>query len=201
MKAVVAAVAAAAWLTAGSAAAPAPWTHVTDSVAGYSIAVPASWQVVPRSTQRLDARVAQARRLKQFALANQFAEIAAVRRKTGTVYRFQAFAWPPPKGAVVPDVTVRIAALTHSTTRVALPLIARQIAKSLSRAASVSASRRLALPAGEAYEVAGSIPLSKTIRSRFAIYLLMHRRQLYSLTFRGPATAAERGILDSLRFT
>lgn len=197
----VASVVAAACLAVTSAAAAAPWSRVTDRAGGYSIAVPASWQVVPRSTRRLDARVAQARALKQFALANQLAEIAAVRRKTRTVYRFQAFAWPPPKGAVVPDVTVRIAALTRRTTRAALAPIARQIAKSLSRAATVSASRRLVLPAGEAFEVAGSIPLSKSLRSPFAIYLLMHDRRLYSLTFRGPAAAAERGILDSFRFT
>ena len=62
MRAVAAAVAVAC-LAASTATAAAPWHRITDGAGGYSIAVPAAWQVVPRSTPRLEARIAQALRV------------------------------------------------------------------------------------------------------------------------------------------
>jgi hypothetical protein len=188
---------------AGSASAAGPWRTVADPAGGFSIAVPVAWQVVPRSTPELNALVARLSKRKQTALSNQFAEVAAARRATHTVYRLQAFAWPPPKGAVVPDVTVKTDPLTAGTTSAALPVIARQIAKALSRSPSATASApvRQALPAGQAVAVTGTARLSKSLRSRYAIYLLIHGGKLYSISFRGPATAVETRIVVSFRFS
>jgi hypothetical protein len=199
----LAAVAAAFCVAAASASAAGPWRTFSDLTGGFSIAVPAAWQIVPRSTAELNALVARLTKTKQTALANQFREIAAVRRATHTVYRLQAFAWPPPKGAVVPDVTVKTDPLTAGTTRAALPRIAREIAKAISRSptATASAPVRRTLPAGQAFEVTGTTRLSKTVRSRYAIYLLIHRGKLYSISFRGPATALEPRIVDNFRFS
>jgi len=123
--------------------ADAPWRTVTVRSGGFSIAVPRAWKLVPRSTDRLNALVADLRKRKRPALALQYAQIAAARRATGAVYRFQAFAWPAPKGAVVPDVTVKLDPLTRGTTAAALPSIARQVAKALSRSAGATASAPL----------------------------------------------------------
>jgi hypothetical protein len=184
-----------------AAASPPPWRPFVDPAAGFSISVPAAWRVVPRSTSQLDALVAQLRKRKQIVLADQFAEIAATRKVTHTLYRFQAFVWPPPKGSVVPDVSVKTDRLAVGTTRAALPLIAREIAKALSRSPSPpSPPVHRKLPAGPAVEVTGSARLTKSLRSRYAVYLLIHNRKLYSITFRGPATAVEARIVNGFRF-
>jgi hypothetical protein len=191
-------------VTAGNASAgAAPWRTLVDPAGGFSIAVPVSWQVVPRSTPELNALIARLAKTKRTALANQLRAIAAVRRVTHTVYRFQAFSWPPPKGAVVPDVTVKADPLTAGTTSTALPRIAQAIAKAISRSptATVSAPVRRTLPAGQAFEVTGTTKVSKTLRSRYAIYLLIHGNRLYSISFRGPATTVESRIVNRFRFS
>jgi hypothetical protein len=201
--AAAAAVAIAACLAATSATAGPPWRTVGDPAGGFSIALPAAWQVVPRSTQQLNARVTRLRQRKQTALADQLAQIAAARRAADTVYRLQAFPWPPPAGAVVPDVTVKTDPLSPGTTGAALPLIAREIVKALSGSGTATASApvRRQLPAGRAFAVTGTTRLSKSLRSRYAIYLLAHGGKLFSISFRGPATAAERRIVESFRFS
>ena len=190
-------------VAAGSAGAADPWRTVADRADGFSIAVPAAWQVVPHSTPRLSALVVRLRKAKRPALANQFAEIAATRRATHTVYPFQSFAWPAPKGPIVPDVTVKTDRLGVGTTSAALPLLARQIAKALaaSKNATASAPVLRQLPAGRAYEVSGTTQLSKSLRNRYVVYLLIHGRTLYSVSFRGPATAVETRIVESFRFS
>lgn len=189
-------------LVAGAAGADGTWRTVTNTGSGFSIGVPARWQVVPRSTPELNAAIVRLRAAKQAALANQLAQIAAVRRATRTTFGFQAFAWPPPKGAVVPDVTVKVDRLSARTTEAVLPSLARQIAKALAGTAGATASAPVAtrLPAGRAMRVTGTTRISKTLGSRYALYLLIHGRRLYSLTFRGPATASETRTLESFRF-
>lgn len=200
---VAALVAAVVSVAAGTAAAAAAddWRTAPDRAGGYSIAVPVTWQVVPRSPSALDAIVARLRAEKRTALAYQFAQIAAVRRATHSAFRFQAFAWPPPRGQVVPDVTVKIDPLSPGTTAAALPRIARQVSKTLAAAPTATANAPVAvrLPAGPAQRITGTAQISKTVRSRFALYLLVRGRRLYSVTFRGPATAVEREISRRFR--
>ena len=185
-----------------AAVSAAGWHGTADRAGGYAIAVPSTWQVVPRSTPALDALVKRLRDDKRTALAYQYAQIAAVRKATHVVYPFQAFAWPAPGGRVVPDVTVKIDPLAAGATPAALPRIARQIAKTLDAAPSATAAPPVprTLPAGAAQHVSGSTQVSKSVRSRFSLYLLIRGRKLYSITFRGPATAAEAGILQRFRF-
>ena len=77
-----------------------------------------------------------------------------------------------------------------------LPGIAQQIVKALkrSRTTTVSAPVHRSLPAGQAIEVSGTTRISPSVRSRYAIYLLIHGLRLYSLSFRGPATSVESRI-------
>jgi hypothetical protein len=203
MKGSVAAAVVAGLLAAAPAGAAAPWQRVADPAGGFSIAVPAAWQVVPPSSTELRALVVRLAGRKQTALANQFAQVAAARRGKPTIYRFQAFAWPAPKGAVVPDVTVKTDPVTAGTTPSALPVIARQIAKALAGSAGATASApvRRTVPAGHAVSVTGTTQLTKSLRSRFAIYLLIHRGKLYSISFRGPPTPVEGRIVAGFRFS
>lgn len=189
-------------VVAGAAGAAAPWQTIADKSMGFSVGVPGSWQVVPRSSPQLDAVVVRLRREKRLSLANQFAQVAAVRRTTHTTFSFQAFAWPPPKGAVVPDVTLKTDRLSSGTTGASLPYLARQIAKAIAGTSGATASTPSArkLPAGQAMTITGTTRLSKRLRSRFALYLLVHRRRLYSLSFRGPETPFENRIASSFRF-
>jgi hypothetical protein len=205
VKRAAAAAALAAVVCAGvsGAAAADGWRTVTDRPAGYAIAVPRPWQVVPASSTRLRALILRAAKAKRTALATQLAAVAAARKTAQPVYRFQAFAWPGPPGPVVPDVTVKTDLLTTGTRASALPRIAQQIVKALARSsaatASVTAARRL--PAGRAMLVSGTMRLSKSVRSRYSVYLLIHGRTLFSLSFRGPRTLAEPRIVASFRFT
>ena len=203
MKRLAVTVLAVACLMSGTASAAGSWRTVDDAAAGFSIAVPGTWRLVPRSTPALARLVHRLATEKRTALATQYAEILAARRVPNrAVFRFQAFAWPAPKGAVVPDVTVTIDPLRRGTRPSSLPLIARQIAKALSgsKAATVATTVRRVLPGGTAFVVTGTTRLSRTTRSHYAVYLLIHGRRLYSISFRGPATAAETRIVESLRF-
>lgn len=189
---------------AGGAHAAVPWRTLSDSGGGFSIALPAGWQVVPRSTPALHALVSQLSRRRQTALASEYAEVAALRRTTHTVYRVQAFAWPAPAGDIVPDVTVKVDTLRRGTTPTALPLIARAVEQALSRAKKTTVSKPVGrrIPAGPTVEIAGTTRLSKTLRSRYAVYLLVHGGRLYSISFRGtPPDAVEARILASFRFS
>mgnify|MGYP000350744836 CR=1 FL=1 len=177
------------------------WRTAVDRPAGYTVSVPRSWQVVPRSTAELDRLIARLRAEKRTALANQLAQIAAVRRATGTTFRFQAFMWPAPSGAVVPDVTVKTDPLRAGTTAAALPQIARQVAKVLASTSGATASTPVtrSLPAGRAMQVTGTTRITKTTRSRFSLYLLIRGRRLYTLAFRGPASPLELRIAERFR--
>ena len=187
----------------GTASAAGSWRTVVDHKEGFAITVPSTWQVVPGPTTALTDLIAALDKKRQTALANQFREIAAVRRATRVVYAFQAFAWPAPKGPVVPDVTVRTSRLKAGTTQSALARIARQVSKSLAASpnATAAAPVRRILPAGRAYEVTGTTRVTKTARSRYAIYLLIHAGTLYLVSFRGPAAATETGIANRFRFS
>lgn len=203
MKRVLLALLLTAGLAAGSARA-ASWLTLSDPATGFSIAIPQGWKVVPRSTPALTALVARLSRRKETALASEYAEAAALRRTTHTVYRVQAFAWPAPVGDVVPDVTVKVDPLRRGTTPAALPLIARAIETALSKAKKTVVSKPVSrrLPAGPTVEITGSTQLSKHLQSRFAVYLLVHGGRLYSISFRGtPSAALEARILERFRFS
>lgn len=191
-------------LVAGSAHAATHWRTLSDPADGFSIAVPAGWRTVPRSTPALEALVRQLSRRKETALASEYAEVAALRRTTHTVYRVQAFAWPAPAGEIVPDVTVKVDPLKRGTTAKALPLIARAMVRALSQAKATTVSKPVSrrLAAGPTIEIDGSTRLSKKLQSRYAVYLLVHGGRLYSISFRGttPASVAAR-ILASFRFS
>lgn len=165
----------------------AAWQTHRDAAGGYTIAVPAGWQVVPRSTAKVSALAAHLHALHQDALANQFAEIAAARRTQPAVYRFQAFQWPAPKGAVDPDVTVKVDGVS-ATAR--LPAIARQFERALGapRGATIETPRRVQLPAGPAVRLAGTTRLGKSLHSAYVVYLLLRHTKLYSLAFRSASS-------------
>jgi hypothetical protein len=202
------AVAVCAGVVAPSAAAGTSWRTVSDGADGFSIAVPASWQLVPRSTKGVKARVAQLQRQKRMPLATQYAVLAAGRKGASSPFRFQAFAWPAPPGPIVPDVSVKLDTVAKGAT---LKSVAAGFRRALAkpRGARVAAPRRVVLPAGRAVELEGSIALTrknaKPLHSAYTVYLLLRGKRLYSISFRYAAaqTTAEaplfRQIADTFR--
>jgi hypothetical protein len=172
------------------------WRVVRDPAAGFSIAVPAGWRVVPRSTPALKALVVRLRGRKQVALSNQLTAILAARRNAPSGgFRFQAFAWPPPDGQIVPDVSVKVDAAAPKATARDLPVLAKQIERALGSARGTTVEHPVAerLPAGHGIRLAGTVRLGKTSRrSGFTLHLLLRGRRLYSLSFRGPAATTPR---------
>lgn len=166
------------------------WRTYSDAAAGFSLAVPGSWRVVPRADAALAALERRLQQRKQLALANELAVVAAERRRVKTTFAFQALQWPAPAGPTVPDVAVRTEPLTAHTTAAALPTIARQYAKALAGAkgATLQPLAQVRLPAGRAARITGSTPLGRAkLRSGFVVYLLVHGPRLYSIAFRGSA--------------
>jgi len=189
----------AAALVLAAAADGAAWQTHRDAVGGYSIAVPAGWQVVPHSTAQVRALATRLRAAHQDALASQFAAIAAARRTQPAVYRFQAFQWPAPKGPVDPDVTVKIDGVARTAR---LSRIATEFERALSapRGATVEPARTVRLPAANAVRIAGTTKLGKSLRSAYVVYLLLRSTKLYSLAFRSvsPQSAAETRLFTRI---
>lgn len=174
------------------ASAAVPWRTYRDAAGGYSIAVPARWQVVPRSDAALRQLVARLRKTHERALADQLAAAGAARAKARAAFRFQAFEWPPPPGPVVPDVTVKTDRLAPGSKPDVLAKIAAEYVRSLGagKGTRVAPALRVALAAGPAYRVSGTAQVAKSLRSGFVVYLLVHADRLWSLSFRASAARA-----------
>lgn len=166
-----------------SAAVAAGWRTYRDTAGGYSIAVPAGWQVVPRATADVRKLAKQLQARHETALATQLDEIAASRRTQPAVYRFQALQWPAPKGATVPDVTVKVDSVGRTAR---LSVIAAELEKALAspRGATVEPARTVQLPAGTAIRISGTTRLGKKLHAAYLMYLFLRPRRLYTVAFR-----------------
>lgn len=166
-----------------SAAAAAGWRTYQDARGGFSIAVPASWQVVPHATADVRKLAAKLQAEHRTALASQLEEIVASRKTQPAVYRFQALQWPAPKGATIPDVTVKVDTVARTAR---LSVIAAQFEKALGspKGATVEPPKAVKLAAGPAVRLAGTTRLGPKLHAAYVVYLILHPGRLYSLAFR-----------------
>lgn len=169
--------------TVAAAALAAGWRTYHDAAGGYSIDVPAGWQVVPHTTADVRKLAKRLQARHQDALAAQIEEIALSRRTQPAVYRFQALQWPAPKGATVPDVTVKVDTVARTAR---LAAIATQLEKALGspRGATVEPPRTVELPAGTAIRISGTTRLGPKLHSAYLIYLFLRPGRLYTVAFR-----------------
>ena len=166
-----------------SAAIAAGWRTYRDAEDGFSIAVPAGWQVVPHATADVRALARRLQAEHRTALANQLEEIATSRKTQPAVYRFQALQWPAPKGATIPDVTVRVDTVARAAR---LSVIAAQFEQALGkpRGATVEPPAAVKLPAGAAVRIAGTTRLGPKLHAAYVVYLILRPGRLYSVAFR-----------------
>lgn len=166
-----------------SVAVAAGWRTYRDAKGGFSIAVPAGWQVVPHATADVLALAKRLQAEHRTALATQLGEIAASRKTQPAVYRFQALQWPAPKGATIPDVTVKVDTVARAAR---LSVIAAQFEQALGkpRGAIVEPPKRVKLVAGPAVRIAGTTRLGPKLHAAYVLYLVLRSGKLYSVAFR-----------------
>lgn len=159
------------------------WRTYHDAAGGFSIAVPSGWQVVPHSTADVRKLAKRMQAEHRTTLAVQLEEIAASRRTQPAVYRFQALQWPAPKGATIPDVTVKVDTVARAAH---LSVIAAQFERALGkpRGATVEPPRAVKLPTGPAVRIAGTTRLGAKLHAAYVVYLVLRPRRLYSVAFR-----------------
>jgi len=110
----------------GAAAKNQPSTIYVDKAGGYAIAVPKTWQLIPRSQAGVKALIAKLKKKSStVSLADFYSTILASQAgKSGiAAYRFQAFDWPGSLSAPVPiQVSVGISPAKRAYTARDLPV-------------------------------------------------------------------------------
>jgi hypothetical protein len=176
-------------LTAGIAQAASPRTYSFPR-SHFAITIPGNWQFMPRSPAALRAKVRALRARGKRDLAGQYA--AAL--KDPYVLRqlrqhlFTAFEWPALPAPIATDVSVRSSRVPDSFTKNDLADTAKVFADQFRTGKGrVTALRAVALPAGPAELVRGTVPLGPGYHGAatgFTLYVLLNRHTLYLISFR-----------------
>jgi hypothetical protein len=191
-RSVVIGLVAAAALGLVDSAAAGVWKRHDVPRAGFSVEVPATWQIVPRSVSSVQALIRRLRSQGRVSVARQYqALIDDPYARDNLRQSFQAFAWPALPSSVRTDVVIG----THTLTKAQAALgdglldgfaagLARQIG---SRDVRV---RKLRLPAGAAREITGTVTLDRSYggaKSAVTVYAILHRRRLLIVNCRTDA--------------
>jgi len=176
-------------VVAGGAAKNQPSVTYVDKAGGYAIAIPKTWQLIPRTQAGVKALIAQLRKKKSnAALADFYATILASQPgKSGiAAYRFQAFDWPGSLSSPVPiQVSVGITNGKRAYTAKDLPSIGAVFANALAanKGARVTVPKTVTLPSGKAELVEAAIPVGGGVTNGAMLYLIPHGKKLYELSF------------------
>jgi len=195
-------------LAAAASAATPTETKWIDKKDGFSIILPPKWYPVPRTTTAVQQTIAQLKKHKKTALANEYGFYLTAFGKTQLKdYVFQAFLdIAPSTDPIYPQVAVQ------KDTRRAykpadLPTAGHAYASALAqhKGAKISAPKRISLPAGPAEFITGTIPAGTGLADGFELYLLIHGGKLYALKFDIDAVALRqatvfRSIATHFRF-
>ena len=173
----------------GAAAKNQPSTIYVDKAGGYAIAVPKTWQLIPRSQAGVKALIAKLKKKSStVSLADFYSTILASQAgKSGiAAYRFQAFDWPGSLSAPVPiQVSVGISPAKRAYTARDLPAIGAVFANAFAsnKGAKVTVPKTVTLPAGKAELVEAAIPVGGGVTNGAEVYLIPHGKRLYELSF------------------
>ena len=173
----------------GAAAKNQPSTIYVDKAGGYAIAVPKTWQLIPRSQAGVKALIAKLKKKSStVSLADFYSTILASQAgKSGiAAYRFQAFDWPGSLSAPVPiQVSVGISPAKRAYTARDLPAIGAVFANAFAsnKGAKVTVPKTVTLPAGKAELVEAAIPVGGGVTNGAEVYLIPHGKKLYELSF------------------
>ena len=193
MRTLAACLAAAAALAGAASAATPAATKWIDRKDGFSVILPAKWYPVPRTVAAVQQTIASLRKQKKAALANEYAFYLTPSGKAQLKdYVFQAFLdIGPSNDPIYPQFAVQVTKGPRPYTAADLPAAGRAFASSLAgnKGAKVSAPKRIALAAGPAEFVTGTVPAGPGLEDGFELYLLIHKGKLYALKFDIDATA------------
>ena len=192
-------------LTGGTAARAGgtPPTTYLDKAGRFSITVPRTWQVVPRTVPQVQGLVRQLTQKKQTALADAYSLLISTSAGKDALknFRFQAFLWPP-ISAVPTDVSVALTSIPKSFGVGKLPAIGARFASQLAanKGAKITAPRTIELKSGLSSEfIEGSIPAAakQEPATGFELYLIVQPKThiLYELSFRIDAAVLDKAVV------
>ena len=178
-----------------------PSTIYVDNAGGYAIAIPKTWQLIPRTQSDVKALITKLEKKKStVALANFYSTILASQAgKSGIkAYRFQAFDWPGSLTSPVPiQVSVGITAARRAYTAKDLASIGAVFAKALAsnKGAKVTVPKTVTLPSGTAELIEAAIPIGGGVTNGAELFLIPHGKNLYELSFQIEASQLARATL------
>lgn len=186
------AVATAALLASSASAANLPSTTYLDKAGGYEVAIPKTWQLVPRSVAQVQTLIAQLKKKKETELAQTYATIigSASGRSELKNFRFQAFDWPP-TSSVETDMSIAITSVPKSYGNSKLKAIGATFANQLAAnpGSKVTVPKPIKLASGMTAEfIEGSVPAPTKAEpaTGFQLFLILRPQthRLYELSFR-----------------
>ncbi len=194
------AIAVAVVVASSSSAANVKGTKWVDKAGGYTITVPKTWELIPRTTAQVNTSIATLDKKKQTALARFYkALIATSAGKDGLkAYRFQAFAWPDSETQPVPvQVSLGLARTKTPVTTKALPSVAAVFANQLAsnKGAKITVPKIVTLPAGKAEFIEGTLPIGGGIENGLELYLIPRGKTVYELAFQIEASQLKTATL------
>jgi len=180
-------------LAVGGAAAAksAPLYTWVDTADHYTITLPRTWALIPRSKTQIRALIAQLKAKKtngDDALAATYGAILASPQGVSelSTFRLQAFPWPPDTAtSILTEVSLKVTHTTLTDSATNLAMLGQQYATALrdSSGSKIDSPREVKLPAGEAEFIEGSVPAGGGLSNGVELYVLPHGSRLYLLSF------------------
>jgi hypothetical protein len=176
-------------VVAAGAAKNQPSTTYVDKPGGYAIAIPKTWQLIPRSVPAVKALAAELQKKSATKpLAGYYKGIIASQPGLAGLkaYRFQAFDWPDSLNSPVPiEVSVGVVPTKTAFTAKDLPALGNEFARSFlsNKGAKVTKPKTVTLPAGKASFFQGLVPIGAGFTNGIAVYLIPRGKRVYELAF------------------
>jgi hypothetical protein len=194
---------------AGTAAGADKPVGYIDKADGFRIVMPAKWYPVPRSATAVRQLIAALKKQKKTDLASAYGFYLTANGQTERkAYVFEAFYFDGPTSDPVPlSVSVQVVPAKRAYTSADLASAGRTYAGALAstKGAKVSAPSAIKLPAGKAELIRGVVPNGGGVSTGAELYLLVHGKRLYALSFKVNAVLLSRAkvfrsIAETFRF-
>jgi hypothetical protein len=166
-----------------------PSTTYVDKPGGYAIAIPKTWQLIPRTVPAVKALAAKLQKKPATkSLGGYYKGIVATQAGLAGLkaYRFQAFDWPDSLSSPVPiEVSVGVVPTKTAFSAKDLPALGNEFARSFlaNKGAKVTRPKTVTLPSGRASFFQGVVPIGAGFTNGVAMYLIPHGKRVYELSF------------------
>jgi hypothetical protein len=184
----VAALLAALALPAAASAATPTQTKWIDKPDGFSVILPAKWYPVPRTVAAVNQTIAALKKQKKTALATAYHFFLTTNGKAELkAYAFQAFYFNGPTVSPVPiELSIQVLPGKKPYTRADLVTAGKTYANALAsnKGSKITVPSLIKLPAGQAEFITGSVPNGGGVSTGVELYLLVHGKRLYALSFK-----------------